>query len=286
MSWTYSDEYYKQYTRDTWNEAAEAYDAGLARQMASVGRALLSDLAVTPSDVVLDIATGPGEPALTIAAMMADAPGATGSITGIDLSAAMIEIAARRAVERGLAHARFQVEDAEHLSFPDASFDVVLSRFGFQIITDPEQAAREIVRVLRPGGRVGLSVWCGAESNPGLHSIMGPMLAGAEPDENGYLPSPYEMGGPGELAAILAANGCVETAERTVAGAFEAPSVDAYWEMMMRGTPLGHSLAEEPPEAQRAIEAEARANIAAHAAANGSVRLPTLALLVTARKPL
>ena len=241
MSWTYSDEYYKNYTRDTWNEAAAAYEAGFGAQMASIGHALLADLAVTPHDAVLDLATGPGEPALTIAAMLADHPGATGSVTGVDLSIRMIELAIQRAAERGLSRVRFQVEDAEHLSCADA-------------------------RVSRRCSHASDSKSSPTRSKPRARSC-----AYCDPA--------------GELAAVLLAAGCIETRERLIPSAFAAPSVDAYWEMAIRGTPIGHSLAEEPLEAQRTIEAAARANIAADAAADGTVTIPTTAMIVTARKP-
>ncbi len=283
--WTYSDDYYKNYTRDTWDEAAPFYETGFARQLAPFGHALLAFCDVSLDDHVLDLATGPGEPALHIAESMERATTCRGSVTGVDLSPAMIAIAARRAAERGLGRARFLVEDAEALSFADATFDVALSRFGFQIITDPEAAARELVRVVKPGGRIGLTVWSVAERNPGLHAVVGPMLAHAEPDETGYLPTPYELGGPGELAALLEAAGCTDTRETLHPGFFTAPSVDDYWRMTMEGTPLGHSLREEPDAVQRAVEADARVLLAQGTDASGAVRLAVTAVLVAARVP-
>jgi ubiquinone/menaquinone biosynthesis C-methylase UbiE len=66
MTWKYTDEYYKNYTRQTWDECAEKY-VPLQEQLVPYHRSLLEILRPQPNDVVLDVCTGPGEPAMTIA---------------------------------------------------------------------------------------------------------------------------------------------------------------------------------------------------------------------------
>jgi ubiquinone/menaquinone biosynthesis C-methylase UbiE len=144
----------------------------------------------------LDIGTGSGEPALTMAGMVSPA----GRVTGIDLSERMIELAKETSRARRLLNVSFKVMDAENLDFRDGSFDLAVSRFGFQIFTNPERAASEAFRALKPGGR-SVTVWSTGDKVPALHAIVGPMLEHAAPDETGYLPTPYELGGPGDVLA-------------------------------------------------------------------------------------
>src|SRR5208337_4251934 len=190
MSWKYTDEYYKNYTREAWDECAEKY-LPLMKQLAPFHKALLDRINPAPGETILDVCTGPGEPAMTIASIVAP----TGRVTGIDLSAKMTEMAAKTAEKRGLTNMKFLTMDAEKLDLPVDHFDLAASCFGLQIVTQPETAAREIVRVLKPGGRAGFTVWSKGEHAPALDVIIAPMLEYAEPDESGYLPTPYELGG-------------------------------------------------------------------------------------------
>lgn len=100
---------------------------------------------------VLDVATGSGNTALSAARRNCDA-------VGIDYVEALIERARERAAAERLA-ARFEVGDCEELAFPDSSFDVVLSVFGSMFAPRQEQAAAELLRVCRPGGKIGLTNW-------------------------------------------------------------------------------------------------------------------------------
>ncbi|HVL59398.1 MAG TPA: class I SAM-dependent methyltransferase [Burkholderiaceae bacterium] len=100
---------------------------------------------------VLDVATGNGVTALAAARRWGD-------VTGIDYVPALVERAKERAQADRLA-ADFRVADAEALPFDDASFDVVLSTFGVMFTPDQPRAARELTRVCRPGGRIGLANW-------------------------------------------------------------------------------------------------------------------------------
>jgi SAM-dependent methyltransferase len=107
-----------------------------------------------------------------------------------DFSSEMVEVAQRRAAELGLENVEHRVIDAEEIPLEDDSVDGVLCRFGFMLMPDPERAAAEAHRVLRPGGRLALAVWSTAERNPWI-SIGGRILAGL-----GLTPPP-EPGEPG-----------------------------------------------------------------------------------------
>jgi len=79
-------------------------------------------------------------------------------LVGVELSPGMLEIARRRAQELGV-QAELRVGDAHNLPFPDASFDVVLSTIGVMFAPDQQKAAGELLRVLRPGGKIGMANW-------------------------------------------------------------------------------------------------------------------------------
>ncbi len=224
---------------------------------------------------VLDLATGPGEPAMSFARLV----GPEGRVTGVDLAEKMIDIATQIARERGLDNAEFRVMDAEHLAFPDGSFDVVVSRFGFQIFTNPEAVAREAYRVLRPGGRIVLAVWSTADKAAAIHVLVGPMLEFAEPDETGYIPTPYELGAPGELAGLLASVGFKDLDEDRRTHRFVVSSEDEYVDAMMHGTPMGHSIREETPENQEKVLAKTRENLRQWRT-NGGFEIPCECVIV------
>lgn len=209
--------------------------------------------------------------------------GPMGHVTGVDLSEKMIELATQAAKRRRLGNADFKVMDAEHLAFPDNSFDAVVSRFGFQIFTNPEAVAREAYRVLKPGGRIVVAIWSTADKAPGLHAIVGPMLEYAEPDETGYIPTPYELGAPGEMTALLAQVGFGGLTEDRRTHAFVVSSEEEYLEAMLEGTPLGHSVREETPEVQSRVIEKTRANLQAWRR-DGGFELPCECVLVTGRK--
>jgi SAM-dependent methyltransferase len=100
---------------------------------------------------VLDVATGSGNTALAAARRWC-------MVTGIDYVPALLQRGEARAAAEGLS-VTFQEGDAEQLHYPDGSFDVVLSTFGAMFAPDQEQTARELLRVCRPGGKVGLANW-------------------------------------------------------------------------------------------------------------------------------
>jgi ubiquinone/menaquinone biosynthesis C-methylase UbiE len=278
LSWKYSEEYYRNYTRETWDECAEKY-IPLARQLIPYHMALLSLTEPKTGERVLDVCTGPGEPAMTIASMIAP----NGQVTGIDLSSNMTEMARKTAEKRQLKNIEFLTMDAEKLELPDKNFDLAISCFGFQIITQPEVAAKEIFRVLKPGGRAGFTVWSTQDRAQAIDVIVAPMLRYAEPDETGYLPTPYELGGPGEFAELLQKIGFTDLKEIRKVDYFRAPTVDEFLSNFLEGTPIGHSLGEEDEVVQREVKAEARRNISRYQTNNG-IAIPCECVIVRGQK--
>lgn len=109
-------------------------------------------LKLTPQSVVLDVASGKGTSALHLAETVGC------RVVGIDLSEENVAQATNEACARGLAnHAAFQVADAERLPFDGAAFDAIVCECAFCTFPDKQRAAAEFERVLKPGGRVGIS---------------------------------------------------------------------------------------------------------------------------------
>ncbi|MGE5150061.1 MAG: class I SAM-dependent methyltransferase, partial [Rhodospirillaceae bacterium] len=116
-----------------------------------VGESLCEAVDLRSNQRVLDVAAGNGNATLAAARRFAD-------VVSTDYVAALLERGAERAKAERLP-VTFRQADAEALPFDDASFDVVLSTFGVMFTPDQEQAARELLRVCRPGGKIGLANW-------------------------------------------------------------------------------------------------------------------------------
>lgn len=149
----------------TFDRAAATYDDVIAF-FAPFGRALAAAADLDPGERVLDVACGRGS-SLRPAA---EAVGPTGSVVGIDLSAAMIERLAAE-LPPGLPVSLRQ-GDAEALDVPDASVDAVLGGFMIFFPPHPEQVLAELHRVLRPVGRVALSIFDGPPGFDFQHDLL------------------------------------------------------------------------------------------------------------------
>ena len=138
----------KQRQQATW---ASGDFAVIGTTLQIAGESLAEAADVRAGERVLDVAAGNGNATLAAARRFAD-------VTSTDYVPALLDKGRERARAENLS-VRFQVADAEALPFDDESFDVVLSTFGVMFAPDQKRAAREMLRVLRPGGRVGLANW-------------------------------------------------------------------------------------------------------------------------------
>lgn len=125
----------------------------IAESMRTSGESLVSRLGITPGMRVLDVGCGDGTTALPEARLGAD-------VLGVDIASNLVEAGNRRAEAEGLTNCRFQEGDASHLDeLGDDSFDLVVSIFGAMFAPRPDDVARELVRVTRPGGRIVMGNW-------------------------------------------------------------------------------------------------------------------------------
>jgi ubiquinone/menaquinone biosynthesis C-methylase UbiE len=215
---------------DRWSGVAPFWEKNreIIRQMfAPVTQALVEDALIGSRHAVLDIATGPGEPALSIAALV----GPEGNVIGIDPIPEMVA-AARRAAERlGFGNAQFEVAFAEQLPYPADTFDAVVSRFGVMFVPSPVDAVREMLRVLKPGRRLALAVWHLAERNPFFYTmqrILERYVDSPPPAPNA--PDAFRFASSGKLRDVLGEAGTMVPSERPLQFAIEAPiSVEEFW---------------------------------------------------------
>lgn len=207
--------------------ASEKWKAKSAAMGQPVTDALVECAEPRESMRVLDLASGTGEPAISLAARV----GAQGHVTALDVSADLLEIAAKRAKDRGLTNFATQQADAHSLPFPDHSFDLATSRFGLMFFRDPDCALRELLRVLRPGARACFLVW-GAFEQPYWQSMMGVVhryVGGPLLDRD--TPNPFSYAERGSLSSILRSAGFREVTEEDRTLPWNWPgTADEVWE--------------------------------------------------------
>jgi ubiquinone/menaquinone biosynthesis C-methylase UbiE len=195
---------------DHWVRYADRYDALIERLTPPLVRAA----AVGASDRVLDVGCGCGT-TTRIAARAAR----TGSVLGIDLSAAMLHEAERRTRAEGLGNVRFEHADVQVHPFAPAEFDVALSRFGVMFFEDPVAAFSNLACALRPGGRITFLCWQERDRNEWVTVPVGAALTVVPPPDPlpEGAPGPFSLGKPERIRQVLADAGFDDIELREVA---------------------------------------------------------------------
>ncbi|MBZ5599112.1 MAG: class I SAM-dependent methyltransferase [Acidobacteriia bacterium] len=239
--------------------AAEKWKAKSAAMGRAVTDALVAYAHPRPGMAVLDLASGTGEPAISLASKV----GAEGHVTALDLSADLLKIAEERARQRGFTNVSTSQADAHHPQFPDASFDLVTCRFGVMFFSDPGRALCETHRVLKPGGRACFLAW-GPFEQPYWSSTMGvvhkhvggPIMAPGGPNM-------FRFAEPGSLSAALRQAGfrTVEEETRTLPWTWPG-SVEEVWEYAQAvSTPFRPMLERVPAEQWDQVNADVHAAV-------------------------
>ncbi len=187
-----------------WIEHRERLDAMLA----PLGEAAIARLHPDSGEHVLDVGCGTGTTSLELAGLV----GESGHVTGVDVSAPMLDEALRRAAEAGLANVSFVVGDAGDHQFEPRHFDAAFSRMGIMFFAEPGAGFTNLRRALRPGGRLTFVCWRSPAENswvtePGqaVAEVLGPPEP-MDPDA----PGPFSLASADRISSILTGAGLVD----------------------------------------------------------------------------
>ncbi len=213
-----------------WRESAPYWEKNskiIHQMLAPITTSMMEEAGISSGHAVLDVAGGAGEPSLTLA--RAVDPG--GNVVCTDVAPEMVSIAAREAARRGLTNVDFGQCAAESLPFDIGSFDRVVCRLGAMFFANPLQGLREMLRVLRPGGRLTLAVWSAPDFNPFFRVVTQVMSRHLDsPPEDPSAPGAFRFAGQGEIAGLLAEAGGQQVRERTLPFHIEAAvRLEDFW---------------------------------------------------------
>ncbi len=267
-------EAYKQTEQRAWNNFSRRYTKVALHEFKPYGDRLIKLAQVRRGMWVLDVATGPGEPALTIAPLVA--PG--GLVLGIDFSSTMLRTAAARARESGICNVQFQRMDAERLNLPDMMFDRVFSRFGLMLMPDADQALAEMYRVLVPEGRAVVAVWS-AKTKVNTLGIVREALV----RYNAFTPpigAPdfFRFGKAGALERALRTAGFRDIRSERMTREWVFANPDEFWNSMKEGPSLKRALAGLSESRRQAIK-ETVVHRLRRFIKRGALRIPNEAVL-------
>ncbi len=265
-----------------WRESAPywAKHGELVRTLfAPITETLVEESEFVDGQRVLDVAGGPGEPALTIARLV----GADGLVVHTDVVPYMVAAARHEARERGATSLRSAVASGDALPFQADAFDRVVCRLGLPFFPNATGGVAEMLRVTRPDGRVAIAVWGSRPRNPffDIPSALAAKYA-PSPDPPGA-PDAWRFAEPGLVATMLAKAGAGATRERVVSFDMTASiGFDEFWEtrVELSDTLRGRTAALSVDE-MLALRAEMR-DATRDFFASGSMCFPAEALVVTA----
>ncbi|MGR8919042.1 MAG: class I SAM-dependent methyltransferase [Gammaproteobacteria bacterium] len=253
--------------------AARAYDElfvpAMFRQFAPL---ILDAVDLEAGDSLLDVACGTGVVAI------AGAEHGASRVCGLDLSPGMVAVARDKAPAL-----EWQQGDAAALPYDDATFDVVVCQFGLMFFPDRAGAIGEMLRVLKPGGRIGIAVWAGLEHNPAFAAEVEVLerIAGATAAD--ALRAPFALGDRGDFEALLDRSELAGCNVDTRAVRADFPSLRSLVEADLRGwlPVMGVNLPEDTIGAVLVEALEVMAGFVDH---DGHARFPVAAHLATATR--
>jgi len=274
-------EYWNEVSGARWVEMNDVIDA----QISPLGEVAIERAALARGEEVLDVGCGCGQTTLQLASRVGD----TGAVTGIDISAVMLARARERAAEAGRGNVEFLNADAQTEAL-SGDRDLVFSRFGVMFFASPEAAFANLLKALRPGGRLTCLTWQGLAANPWMQV---PLAAAAKhlppkgPPPDPTAPGPFAYADSARVEGILAAAGFTEVGHESLERELLVGGGRSLDETVAFVAQLGPAAAalRDADEALRArVLSELRSALEPYYDGSG-VRMPSAAWIVTARRP-
>jgi len=255
---------------------ADLYDRTMVRLFSPMTWKVVELAKAQEGDKVLDVATGTGSVALALAPIVRP----TGFVIGVDVSQRMLDLARNSADIRGIDNIDFMRRDAASLArLPTNEFTIVTCGLSLQHFDEKEQALKEMLRTLAPGGRLIVSVWGRSERNE-LETLLLPSLREGHPE----LRSAYALGDEGVLESLLKGAGFRRIKTERVEGAFKFRSVAAFWDALQAMPGPRKAMEGLAPSDRAALEEKTSAVLAGRATDEG-IKVGYEAVYALARKP-
>lgn len=223
---------FKQKQKQAWNALADVYDHSFSTLAYPATLQMILEAKLQPGDVVLDLASGTGADAFTALPFVGD----TGRIVGVDIADRMVAVANEKARARGIANCEFHAMDAEEITFKNGMFDAAVSKWGFMFFPDCHKAMKEVLRVLKPGGRLSALV-LGRADRARFFTVaalaaykINPTLVESEDGR-----TTFQFGPEGAMEAMLNAAGFVGIRTRRFALMISCTDGEKYWELLTNG---------------------------------------------------
>lgn len=238
---------------EMWRTRASAWDKWadhMAKLADGMNQPLLDAADIAAGQQVLDIASGVGQPMFSIL----DRIGPDGHVTATDAVPEMLTALRRRVAEAGIGNVAVEQADMEALPFDDGRFDRVTCRFGIMFTPDPGHALSEMRRVLKPGGVAAAMVW-GEQARVTMFDVIDQVtrekLGDSPFGETRF--TPYRLGRPGDLTALLASAGFADHDEQEIRFSSRIDASIPFWRPNLEMT-LGEQLAELDERARTDLE--------------------------------
>jgi ubiquinone/menaquinone biosynthesis C-methylase UbiE len=267
-----------------WEESSQywkKHQLKIERMFAPLTSALIDAAQIRQGQSLLDIGGGSGQPSLTMAPLVGNA----GSVTYTDPAAGMVKAAHEEAQRRGLTNIQFHQVAAEQLPFPNDRFDVAVGRLSVMFFPDPAAGLREILRVVKPGGRVSFLVWSSKEVNPFFSSVTDVLDRFIPPEpEDADAPGAFRFAKPGKLAKLLDDAGATLIEEQPLPFLIQAPmKPEQFWELRSEmSDTLRAKLAMLAADEIAAVRNAVQKVVAKHFE-SGEMSFPAQALIVSGR---
>jgi ubiquinone/menaquinone biosynthesis C-methylase UbiE len=218
--------------KQRWNNVSSGWkkwEQFIMEFLRPTGEAIIEQLGIKEDDIVLDIAAGTGEPGLTIAAIAKK-----GKVVGTDISGEMLLIATENAASKGLENYTTKTVDVCKLPFEDNTFSKISCRMGFMFFPDLQLATNEMYRVLKPGGRLAISVWSIPDKNFWYTVITDVINKYIKlPPSSPAVPGMFRCSQPRLMTNIFEQAGFKQVGEQEVAGKVDFVDADTYWQNRM-----------------------------------------------------
>jgi ubiquinone/menaquinone biosynthesis C-methylase UbiE len=276
------DEEFRQASRNVWDAMATGWDSNrdyMWETSRPVGEWLVEKLEPSAGQTVLEVAAGMGDTGFIAAQLL----GENGRLISTDFSSAMIDGARRRAAEIGITNAEFRTMDAEKMDLDGSSVDGMLCRWGYMLMGDPGTAFAEACRVLKPGGRLCLSVFAAAEKNPWAALPAKAMIhAGLmEPPAPGT-PGILALADQERLSGLLNEAGFTDLVLEEVPLTWRHDDFDSYWQFLTEVAGAIATIIESLPADRQAVARDAIAAAIEPFHGDAGVALPGVTLNVVA----